>query len=229
MLYTNTRSSPHLSRPFNSTTKRLIQSSKPPQTSTTTSRFDRFISRTPTAFLRTRLLALKSAPLTTITSFLILHEITAVVPLFALAGFFHYYKWLPPFFAEGEWVLKGVTLFGNYFRRKGWITDSDAREARDAAEEGKVEEVERRGADRKKQGALGKWWNRGEGGTRLVIEFATAYAVVKALLPLRIVISVWGAPWFARWTVIPISNYLFRRGGKAGNEVKRLGDATKGT
>ena len=104
-------------------------------------------------------------------------------------------------------MLKGVTLFGNYFRRKGWITSSDAASAKSAAEEGKTEEVEKRGT---KKDAVGRWWDRGEGGTRVVIEFATAYAIVKALLPLRIVISVWGAPWFARYSVIPMQN-LFKR------------------
>lgn len=175
------------------------------------SRFDRFIAKTPTKFLRSRLQALKNAPLTHITSFLILHEITAIVPLFGLAGAFHYYQWLPPYFAEGEWVLKGVTLFGNYFRRKGWITSSDAASAKDAAEKGREEDVEKAGT---KGDTIGKWWDRGEGGTRLVIEFATAYAIVKVLMPLRIVISVWGAPWFARWTVVPLQSSFKRFFGK---------------
>ncbi|KAK5941098.1 hypothetical protein PMZ80_006375 [Knufia obscura] len=185
--------------------------SSPSTASATVSHFDRFIARTPTNFLRTRLQVLKNAPLTTITSFLLLHEITAVVPLFGLAGAFHYYQWLPPFFAEGTWVLKGVTLFGNYFRRKGWISSSDAASAKSAAEQGHAENVERRST---KKDVIGKWWNRGEGGTRWVIEFATAYAVVKALLPIRIVISVWGAPWFARWSVIPMQNLFKRMFGK---------------
>jgi len=151
--------------------------------------------------------------LTHITAFLLLHELTAVIPLFGLAGAFHYYRWLPPFFAEGEWVLKGVTLFGNYFRRKGWISSSDAQQARDVAEEGRAEEVEKRST---RKDMVGKWFNRGEGGTRLVVEFATAYAVVKAFLPFRLMISVWGAPWFARWSVIPMQNWIKRAWSKKG-------------
>lgn len=198
--------------------------SSPSAASTTVTRFDRFVARTPTNFLRTRLQALKNAPLTTITSFLLLHEITAVLPLFGLASAFHYYHWLPPFFAEGVWVLKGVTLFGNYFRRKGWISSSDAANAKSAAEQGQAEEVERKST---RKDVIGKWWNRGEGGTRWVIEFATAYAVVKALLPLRIVISVWGAPWFARWSVIPVQSLLKRMfGGK--KVAKAVQNGTKG-
>ena len=188
------------------------------------SRFDRLIARTPTQFLRTRLSALKNAPITHITSFLLLHEITAIVPLFGLAAAFHHYQWLPPFFAEGEWVLKGVTMFGNWFKRRGWISSADAASARSAAEEGRAEEVEKRG---RKSDMLGKWWDRGEGGTRLVIEFATAYAVVKALLPIRIVLSVWGAPWFARWSVIPLQNGFKRILGRRGQIVKS-GGPTKG-
>ena len=34
--------------------------------------------------------------------------------------------------------------------------------------------------------------------------FATAYAVTKALLPLRLILSVWGTPWFARFTTGPV-------------------------
>lgn len=203
-----------------------LQSSIPtgnPGSKSPLSRFDRFIARTPTRFLRTRLSALKSAPLTHITSFLLLHEITAVVPLFGLAGAFHYYQWLPPFFAEGEWVLKGVTLFGNYFRRKGWISSSDAANAKSAAEEGRTEEVESR---QRLSSTAGKWWNRGEGGTRLVIEFATAYAIVKALLPLRIVLSVWGAPWFARYSVIPMQN-AFKRMFHRKSAAKSVGTSGK--
>jgi hypothetical protein len=115
-----------------------------------------------------------------------------------LAGAFHYYQWLPPYLTEGAWVVTGVEKFGRYFRRKGWIGAGEEAEAKRRAKDGEdLTQVETT------KGL--KWWNRGEGGMRWVVEFATAYAVVKALLPLRIVISVWGAPWFARWTVIPVS------------------------
>ena len=58
--------------------------------------------------------------------------------------------------------------------------------------------------DRKSAAAAGKWWGRGEGGVRLAVEFATAYAVTKMLLPVRLVFSVWATPAFARWTVVPV-------------------------
>jgi Hypothetical protein FLILHELTA len=160
--------------------------------------YQRLVARTP-RFLRPTLTALHNAPVTHITAFLILHEITAIIPLFGLAGAFHYYNWLPPYFAEGAWVTAGVEKFERYFKRKGWISDSEERKIEGEARTGEIE---------KSRGL--KWWNRGEGGTRLVVEFATAYAVTKSLLPLRLVLSVWGAPWFARWTVVPMGNAVKR-------------------
>lgn len=85
-------------------------------------------------------------------------------------------------------------------RKKGWV---------DAESVEKGEE----GAGAREGGRSGKWWGRGEKGVRLVVEVATAYAVTKALLPLRLALSVWGTPWFARWTVLPVMG-LFGRGPK---------------
>lgn len=78
--------------------------------------------------------------------------------------------------------------FGKYLRKKGWISDEKG---------------------------SGRWFGRGEKGTRLVVEVATAYAITKFLLPVRLVLSVWGTPWFARLTVLPITaklGQLLRRG-----------------
>lgn len=85
------------------------------------------------------------APLTHISAFLFLHELTAVVPLLSLTGIFHYAQWLPPYISEGKWVSDGVEKFGGYFRRKGWLGN---------------EEKARRY----------KWWDRGEGGLKVVVE-----------------------------------------------------------
>ena len=73
--------------------------------------------------------------------------------------------------------------YGDYMRKKGWISD-----------------------DTKK----GKWWGRSEGGVKIVVEVATAYAITKALLPFRLILSVWGSPWFARWAVLPITSRISR-------------------
>lgn len=194
-------------------TPRLRASLRPQFTSqhqptppTQSSTYERLVARTP-RFLRPTLTALHNAPVTHVTAFLILHEITAVIPLFGLAGAFHYYNWLPSYFAEGAWVVAGVEKFGGYFKKKGWIGATEEMETEREAKAGQpMDEIE------KTRGL--KWWNRGEGGTRLVVEFATAYAVTKALLPLRLVLSVWGAPWFARWTVVPASNAFKKLFGK---------------
>lgn len=117
---------------------------KPEASEKARSRVVRITSRLP-KFLQRYTTPLINAPLTHISAFLLLHELTAVVPLFGLAATFHYTRWMPPFISEGKWVSDGVEKFGNYFRRKGWL-----------GEEGKAKRH--------------KWWGRGEGGTRLVIE-----------------------------------------------------------
>lgn len=84
----------------------------------------------------------------------------------------------------------------------------------------------------KRKGMFSRWWMRGESGTRLVVEFATAYAVVKVLLPLRLLVSVWGSPWFARWTVVPFSNMVkgfFRRPKSVGTGATAAGVNAAGT
>src|SRR5271154_4127370 len=116
--------------------------SPPPRTG-----FERVLSRTP-KFLRPAVSALHNAPVTHITAFLILHEITAVVPLFGLAGAFHYWNWLPPYFAEGAWVVAGIEKFGRYFKRKGWIRDDEEAEVERQVKSGaNAARIERKGHD----------------------------------------------------------------------------------
>lgn len=111
----------------------------------TRSRLEQINSKLP-KFLQRFSKPLISAPVTHISAFLLLHELTAVVPLIGLAGIFHYTQWLPPYISEGRWVSAGVEKFGRYFRRKGWL-----------GEEG----VARRY----------KYWSLGEGGFRVVVEY----------------------------------------------------------
>jgi hypothetical protein len=180
-----------------------------PTTSTPTSAHTRLarINRRLPRFLHKYTNALGTAPVTHVVSFILLHELTAIVPLFALAATFHYTHYLPPYFAEGTWVIAGVEMFGKYFRRKGWIRSDEAAQAELEAQEN----VKSDGTLRRRD----KAWNISEGGVRVVVEFATAYAITKVLLPVRLVLSVWATPWFARWTVIPMQNAVkrvFRRG-----------------
>jgi hypothetical protein len=146
------------------------------------SRVARIESRLP-RFLQRFVTPLRTAPVSHITAFIVLHEITAIVPLFGLAAAFHYSNWLPPYISEWKWVQEGTERFGKWLRKRGWI------------------EEEKRS---------GRWFGRGEGGVRIVVELATAYAITKALLPLRLVISVWMTPWFARWTVLPFTAFIGR-------------------
>ena len=183
--------------------RRCFATEPPPTAPNSQSRIERFNRRLP-RFLHKYTKALGSAPVSHITAFLFLHELTAIVPLFGLAATFHYTHWLPGWFAEGAWALQGVDRFGKYFKRKGWIRSEEASEAE--------LEVEMRTRDHA--------WNIGEGGVRLVVEFATAYTITKVLLPVRIVASVWATPWFAKKTVVPLlakfKGIFVRRKGKRG-------------
>lgn len=76
--------------------------------------------------------------------------------------------------------------FGRWFGRRGWF----GVEKPPVVGEGGGEEAE-------DEGMSGEGGEYGR-GTRIVLEVATAYAVTKAILPLRIVGSVWATPWFAR-------------------------------
>lgn len=98
-------------------------------------------------------------------------------------------------------VKQGVEKFGGYMRRKGWIDDGAGlgADAKDGKVQGRWSGVREN---------AGKWWGSGEKGTRLVVEVATAYAVVKLLMPVRLVLSVWATPWFARWTVVPVAGLV---------------------
>ena len=118
---------------------------KPEASQKTRSRIVRITTRLP-KFLQGYTAPLINAPLTHISAFLLLHELTAVIPLLGLAATFHYTRWMPPFISEGKWVSDGVEKFGNYFRKKGWLGEED-------------------------KARRYKWWGRGEGGTRIVVEY----------------------------------------------------------
>jgi hypothetical protein len=51
-------------------------------------------------------------------------------------------------------------------------------------------------------------WAFTKGGTRVVVEVATAYAITKAALPLRIALSIWATPWFARVAVSNVASIV---------------------
>ncbi|PGG96712.1 hypothetical protein AJ79_09482 [Helicocarpus griseus UAMH5409] len=164
----------------------------PANSSRLRARLQSFNNRLP-CFLRPYTTPLLNAPVTHITSFLILHEITAIIPVLGLTGAFHYGEWIPAL-GDGR-VDEGVRKFGRWLRRKGWVEGGEEVVAEAEAEA--HADVGSRGENRDK-------------GVRLILEFATAYAITKALLPVRIVLSVWGTPWFARGVLGPVGRGVGR-------------------
>lgn len=100
-------------------------------------------------------------------------------------------------------MVEGVEKFGRYFKRKGWIQESEKAEVEADMKSGSAGTAER--------GDISSLWSTSEGARRWLIEFATAYAVVKVLIPVRIALSVWWAPGFAKFTLVPISR-AFHKG-----------------
>ncbi|KAL2019633.1 hypothetical protein VTK56DRAFT_9448 [Thermocarpiscus australiensis] len=152
-----------------------------------TARVERILARLPRPLQRYTS-RLRGAPLTHVVAFLVLHEITAVVPLLGLFGLFHYTEYVPVAYMMehyGGYVRDGTGRFERYFRRKGWFGFGEG--------DGVEEERGRRGEEKT---AL-ELWEGDDGRYRVVVEVALAYAVTKVLLPVRIVASVWATPWFA--------------------------------
>ncbi|KAI5818610.1 hypothetical protein BZA77DRAFT_306048 [Pyronema omphalodes] len=107
-------------------------------------------------------------PVSYFTSFLILHEITAVLPVAGIFWYIHTTSWTPPGISEE--LVKSKMEFA-----KRWTAEW----------------------------GLGKWFE-GDKGARMLLELGTAYAVVKVAMPIRMAVSIAGAPLFARWAVEPI-------------------------
>ncbi|KAE8553275.1 hypothetical protein EYB25_004657 [Talaromyces marneffei] len=167
-------------------------------------RLQKFNNRLP-SFLRGYTTPLISAPTTHITSFLVLHEITAVVPLFGLFAVFHYSGWTPLLSAgDDNSFNETIQRFGKWMTKKGWVGSEDVEVAKKVSstattltEDGDNTQVLTQ-----------------QKGAQLVLQFAAAYVTTKALLPLRIVTCAWATPWFARVLLVPIGRgvrRIFRR------------------
>lgn len=91
--------------------------------------------------------------------------------------------------------MESVEGMGRWFRRRGWIGEEQRREVVEGVKEGRGKEIEEQDADK----------GGGQMASRVLVEVATAYAIVKFLMPLRLVLSAFWAPGFARMVVIPIS------------------------
>ncbi|KAF3771289.1 hypothetical protein M406DRAFT_247296 [Cryphonectria parasitica EP155] len=162
---------------------------KPPTSPQTSDRANRVLARLPRSMQRYTT-ALRNAPVSHVAAFLVLHELTAIVPLFALFGLFHYTDYVPLDYMLGHYggyVRDGMARFERYFRRKGWFGFDEQEEGRQL---GKGEEGE-------EQETVMDRWESPDGKYKIVVEVALAYAITKALLPVRIVGSLWATPWFA--------------------------------
>ena len=130
---------------------------------------------------------LRTAPGSHVAAFLLLHELTAIAPLLGLFGAIHYAgeQWVPLAWVGdrfGPQLSEGMARAERYCRKKGWFG------------------LERTATEDKSKDAI-RTLEEDEGGYRVVAEMALAYALTKALLPLRIVTSLWATPWLARGLV----------------------------
>ncbi|RMJ27677.1 hypothetical protein PHISP_01462 [Aspergillus sp. HF37] len=183
-------------RPFSTPQPRQLPQ-QPPQPKDARSHLRGLNDRLP-RFLRGYTTPLLEAPVAHATSFLILHELTAIVPLFSLVAAFHYGDWMPDFGSgvSGGVFNDAVARFGRWLRRKGWVDDDDMYYGGSA---GCPDEA-----------GPGRGIQESAQSGRLVLEFASAYVVTKALLPVRIAASVWATPWFASTVLVPASKGLRR-------------------
>jgi hypothetical protein len=104
----------------------------------------------------------------------------------------------------GEYVRGGVERYEKYFKRKGLFgfgqEDSDMPAqptSGTTVQNAHVEDVVQR-------------WHNGEEKYKILVEVALAYALTKALLPVRIIGSVWATPWFAK-ILIRVKSSLTRK------------------
>lgn len=161
------------------------------------SRLDRFISKLPRR-LQAYTVGLRNAPGTHVAAFLTLHEITAIVPLFALFGLFHYTNYVPVSYMMehfGASVRGGVSKFERYFSRKGWFGFSKEDAVPNAPESDG-------GTTAAQTNTAVQGWMDGDQKYQILVEVALAYAITKVLLPIRIVACVWATPRVAGWMSI---------------------------
>ncbi|KAI9343995.1 hypothetical protein BDR26DRAFT_857971 [Obelidium mucronatum] len=126
------------------------------------------------------------APASHLTSFLILHELTAILPLPAI-----YYTLqatqlqvpIPP-----DVMIQAEEKMEKVMRRYGWLDEKSEVSVGDGP-------------------AI-------PSKTRMLVDMATSYAIVKLLMPVRLGLSLVLTPWFARTTVLPVRNGVFKLMGR---------------
>ena len=87
----------------------------------------------------------------------------------------------------------GLSKFEKYFMMKGWFGFQQESSENDDPQKGDADKHTDIQVTRQAEVKTSS-----DRGGRIVLEFATAYAVTKLFLPVRIMFSVWATPWFAR-------------------------------
>ncbi len=138
-----------------------------PQTHNRISRILTSASRFLPTRLQTSLQNLRSAPLSHVGAFLVLHEITAILPIFGLTYAFYALDWVPTSWVLGPfaaWAEDGLKKYVPYFRRKHWFglgnKDTQAGADGEAALESELREEVRREQEREGREGKGGWLTR---------------------------------------------------------------------
>ncbi|KAI2641535.1 hypothetical protein GGS26DRAFT_7291 [Hypomontagnella submonticulosa] len=128
--------------------------------------------------LQPSLARLRSAPVSHVFAFLVLHEATAVLPLFGLAYLFHTMDWVPTSWVMGPWAAwaeEGLRRYARWFRKKGWFGMSEG----DGGKEGEERLEERLREEMRRESKGGKWlgfWRKDKDGEREAIAKAEVEA-----------------------------------------------------
>ncbi|KAI1182804.1 hypothetical protein F5B17DRAFT_168741 [Nemania serpens] len=160
----NTRLNAHLKSRLYTTTP-----PNPPTPPPSHNRLSRILSTTTRflpARLKTSLGALRSAPLSHIGAFLLLHELTAILPIFGLTYAFHALDWTPTSWVLGPWTAwaeDGLRRYVPYFRRKRWfgLEESKGEDGRGVADGEEELESQLREETRREQEREGREGKRG--------------------------------------------------------------------
>ncbi|KAI5953913.1 hypothetical protein CANMA_004752 [Candida margitis] len=138
-------------------------------------------------FLRNYTAKFVNAPLSHLIAFVVLHEITAIVPLIGIWYYLHQHPGFIPLDLP-QWALtKGAKVIDSAMGQFDWSFNTSDK-------------------------------------LSVIMEGAYAFTIVKLFLPLRIIISLWGMPWFAKWFVLPITNLFgnWKKLRKVKTEVKPI-------
>ncbi|KAK0531342.1 Serine--tRNA ligase, mitochondrial [Tilletia horrida] len=162
-----------------------------------------------------------SDPTSLVASFLVLHELTALLPLVLLFWIFQllgagqfFLSWLGAE-PQGESGGQGLKSMVN-----GWVQEGMRRAERVGRRYGLfgLEKKDKSGSGSASASAGAEAEDASSPqSVALVGSFANAvaaYACVKALIPLRLAASVALAPAFARWTIEPVKRFAARWRGK---------------